>query len=260
MWGGERSCSRPRTPVGGRPLAALCWSKSKRLKVPRAKRHPGSSIPPYPSSRAARRTTLDRPTARSASCRPTGAGSVTGDAGSVTGDTTTTRSRHHILLVMAGIVPAISMRKSAALQAIEITGTRPVMTLRVRGPNETASGTRRWLSIGITGTDPRIKSGEVMTLGSARAERIHRSGLSDTAPILRSRCERDPEGDSRMDRKRPDLSGQSPSAASPSGESSLFWIGRIFDGQPDSPRLETILSNRRIARGEKPRPLFSTMR
>jgi hypothetical protein len=42
MWGGERSCSRPRTPVGGRPLAALCWSKSKRLTVPRA-RHPGSS-------------------------------------------------------------------------------------------------------------------------------------------------------------------------------------------------------------------------
>jgi hypothetical protein len=254
MWGGERSCSRPRKPVGGRPLAALCWSKSKRLKVPRAKRHPGSSIPPYPSSRAARRTTLDRPHGSGLpSPEPTGAGSVTGD-------TTTTRSRHHILLVMAGIVPAISMRKSAALQAIEITGTRPVMTLRVRGPNETASGTRRWLSIGITGTDPRIKSGEVMTLGSARAERIHRSGLSDTALILRSRCERDPEGDSRMDRKRPDLSGQSPSAASPSGESSLFWIGRIFDGQPDSPRLETILSNRRIARGEKPRPLFSTMR
>jgi hypothetical protein len=125
MWGGERSCSRPRTPVGGRPLAALCWSKSKRLKVPRAKRHPGSSIPPYPSSRAARRTTLDRPHGSGLpSPEPTGAGSVTGD-------TTTTRSRHHILLVMAGIVPAISMRKSAALQAIEITGTRPVMTLRV---------------------------------------------------------------------------------------------------------------------------------
>jgi hypothetical protein len=40
MWGGERSCSRPRTPVGGRPLAALCWSKSKRLTVPRARRRP----------------------------------------------------------------------------------------------------------------------------------------------------------------------------------------------------------------------------
>jgi hypothetical protein len=39
-WGGERSCSRPRTPVGGRPLAALGWSKSKRLKVPRARRRP----------------------------------------------------------------------------------------------------------------------------------------------------------------------------------------------------------------------------
>ena len=29
---------------------------------------------------------------------------------------------------MAGLVPAISIRKSAALQMIEITGTRPVMT------------------------------------------------------------------------------------------------------------------------------------
>jgi hypothetical protein len=29
---------------------------------------------------------------------------------------------------MAGPVPAIPMRKSAALQTIEITGTRPVMT------------------------------------------------------------------------------------------------------------------------------------
>jgi hypothetical protein len=53
MWGGERSCSRPRTPVGGRPLAALCWSKSKRLTVPRARRRPALPIPPYPSSRAA---------------------------------------------------------------------------------------------------------------------------------------------------------------------------------------------------------------
>jgi hypothetical protein len=44
MWGGERSCRRPRTSAGGRPLAALCWSKSQRLKVPRATRHPGSSI------------------------------------------------------------------------------------------------------------------------------------------------------------------------------------------------------------------------
>src|SRR4051794_32613157 len=31
------------------------------------------------------------------------------------------------------------------------------------GPNEIASGTRRRPSIGITGTDPRIKPGEVMT-------------------------------------------------------------------------------------------------
>jgi hypothetical protein len=44
MWGGERSCRRPRTRVGRRPLAAVCWSKSQRLKEPRAKRHPGSSI------------------------------------------------------------------------------------------------------------------------------------------------------------------------------------------------------------------------
>jgi hypothetical protein len=29
---------------------------------------------------------------------------------------------------MAGLVPAISTKKSAALQAIGITGTRPVMT------------------------------------------------------------------------------------------------------------------------------------
>jgi hypothetical protein len=29
---------------------------------------------------------------------------------------------------MAGLVPAIPMRRNAALQAIEITGTRPVMT------------------------------------------------------------------------------------------------------------------------------------
>jgi len=58
-WGGERSCSRPRTPVGGRPLAALGWSKSKRLKVPRARRRPALPIPPSTSSRAAQRTTLD---------------------------------------------------------------------------------------------------------------------------------------------------------------------------------------------------------
>ena len=32
------------------------------------------------------------------------------------------------LHVMAGLVPAIPMRSSAALQTIEITGTRPVMT------------------------------------------------------------------------------------------------------------------------------------
>jgi hypothetical protein len=30
--------------------------------------------------------------------------------------------------VMAGLVPAIPIRKSAALQTTEITGTRPVMT------------------------------------------------------------------------------------------------------------------------------------
>jgi hypothetical protein len=29
---------------------------------------------------------------------------------------------------MAGLVPAIPIRRGAALQAIEITGTRPVMT------------------------------------------------------------------------------------------------------------------------------------
>jgi len=29
---------------------------------------------------------------------------------------------------MAGLVPAISIKKSAALQSIGITGTRPVMT------------------------------------------------------------------------------------------------------------------------------------
>jgi hypothetical protein len=58
MWGGERSCSRPRTPVGGRPLAALCWSKSKRLTVPRAKRRPAlpfhhthrAGLPSHPRS------------------------------------------------------------------------------------------------------------------------------------------------------------------------------------------------------------------
>jgi hypothetical protein len=86
-WGGERSCSRPRTPVGGRPLAALCWSKSKRLTVPRAKRHPGSSIPPYPSSRAAQPPSINLPP-RSASCGPQGAGSVT--------HTSSTHARHHI--------------------------------------------------------------------------------------------------------------------------------------------------------------------
>jgi hypothetical protein len=31
---------------------------------------------------------------------------------------------------MAGLVPAIPMRKGAGLHTIEITGTRPVMTLR----------------------------------------------------------------------------------------------------------------------------------
>jgi hypothetical protein len=87
MWGGERSCSRPRTPVGGRPLAALCWSKSKRLTVPRAKRHPGSSIPPYPLSRAAQPPSINLPP-RSASCGPQGAGSVT--------HTSSTHARHHI--------------------------------------------------------------------------------------------------------------------------------------------------------------------
>jgi hypothetical protein len=46
MWGGERSCGRPRKPAGGRPLAAVCWSKSKRLKVPRARRRP--ALPSYP--------------------------------------------------------------------------------------------------------------------------------------------------------------------------------------------------------------------
>jgi hypothetical protein len=77
-WGGERSCSRPRTPVGGRPLAALCWSKSKRLKVPRARRRPALPIPPSTSSRAARRTTLDHPHGSGLpSPGPTGAGSVT---------------------------------------------------------------------------------------------------------------------------------------------------------------------------------------
>jgi hypothetical protein len=34
---------------------------------------------------------------------------------------------------MAGLVPAIPMLRGAALQAIGITGTRPVMTWRVRG-------------------------------------------------------------------------------------------------------------------------------
>jgi len=32
---------------------------------------------------------------------------------------------------MAGLVPAISILKGSALHAIEITGTRPVMTSRV---------------------------------------------------------------------------------------------------------------------------------
>jgi hypothetical protein len=39
---------------------------------------------------------------------------------------------------------------------------------RVRRPNETAGGTKRRLSIGITGTRPRIKSGEVMTAEVSR--------------------------------------------------------------------------------------------
>jgi hypothetical protein len=35
---------------------------------------------------------------------------------------------------MAGLDPAIPMLLSAAFQTIGITGTRPVMTWRVRGP------------------------------------------------------------------------------------------------------------------------------
>jgi hypothetical protein len=52
-----------------------------------------------------------------------------------------------------------------------------------------------------------------------------------------------------MDRKRPDLSGQSLRAAS-------LAVNRLcselaaFRGEPDPPRLETIFSNRRIVRGE----------
>jgi hypothetical protein len=63
-WGGERSCRRPRTPVGGRPLAAVCWSKSQRLKVPRARCRPALPLPKAIESRAAPRTTLDHLTAQ----------------------------------------------------------------------------------------------------------------------------------------------------------------------------------------------------
>jgi hypothetical protein len=38
------------------------------------------------------------------------------------------RSAYHYTHVMAGLVPAIPMRKSAALRSIEITGTSPVTT------------------------------------------------------------------------------------------------------------------------------------
>jgi hypothetical protein len=38
------------------------------------------------------------------------------------------RNRGTTALVMAGLVPAIPMRKGSALHIIEITGTGPVMT------------------------------------------------------------------------------------------------------------------------------------
>jgi len=38
------------------------------------------------------------------------------------------KEEHASFSVMAGLVPAIPMLKSTAFQAIEITGTRPVMT------------------------------------------------------------------------------------------------------------------------------------
>jgi hypothetical protein len=38
------------------------------------------------------------------------------------------RNRGTTALIMAGLVPAIAMRKGSALILIEITGTRPVMT------------------------------------------------------------------------------------------------------------------------------------
>jgi hypothetical protein len=63
-----------------------------------------------------------------------------------------------------------------------------------------------------------------------------------------------------MDRKRPNLSRQSLNAAFPGRESSLFLGAPHFDSKPDPPRRKTIFFNGRIVRGEKPRPLFRTMR
>ena len=97
-----------------------------RLKKPCAKRPSGSSIS-HTVIEPGRHSRHPRSTSRLRAPKPWAYGCWLFD-------TLHSHTRHHTRHVMAGPVPAIPMRKSAALQTIGITGTRPVMTWRAPSP------------------------------------------------------------------------------------------------------------------------------
>jgi len=92
---------------GGRPLVALCSSKSKRLKIPRARRPP--ALPLHHTHRAGLPSHLPRPLqARGRKADgPQGVGSLTTRIRNAC-------TRHGIrpTAVMAGLVPAIPIRRA----------------------------------------------------------------------------------------------------------------------------------------------------
>ncbi len=92
----------------------------------------GSRLSPQTSSRAATRATLDHPAGSQRKLRAHRCCSLTAHRS----QTRTAARRSPVTRpchVMAGPVPAIPIRKSAAPQTIEITGTSPVMTRRGSG-------------------------------------------------------------------------------------------------------------------------------